>query len=220
MLAPAQVHCSSALQAGRVMLKEGETPALTRSAPRHGHGCRGSLVTSSMLRSRPGEDFYTQRLERARALPEAERSPDVRGWLAAHDALDAAAAALPELQPGAALTEPAGGSAALAALLQFLVLSFCHAPADPIHPAFSDMHLFNAQLPPLFLVQRDSGGTITSQPTPLLGGILRTLRLPPGGENLVLVTRTLLWAYLRFSFYANRQIRHACDAASSSASPV
>lgn len=82
------------------------------------------VPTAAGARSRmavqPGEEFYLENLERARALPEAGRSPNVRAWLAAHDALESVAPLLPMLQPGPPMTEPAGGersSASSAAVL-------------------------------------------------------------------------------------------------------
>lgn len=137
-----------------------------------------------------GSEFYYQRLERACALPEADRSADVKAWLASHDALDAAVQSLPLLQPGQTLTEPAGGSAALAAVLKLLAHSYCHPPEDPMHPEIEFCRL-SPQLPPLMrVIHTSSKGDL--QPTPLLKGILASGRLPPGGTDLALVARMLL----------------------------
>lgn len=97
----------------------------------------------------PGADFYFEHLQRARTLPEADRSADVRAWLATHDAQDALAPLFPVLQPGPAMTEHLDSSAALAALLQYLAHSHCHPPADPKHPAFILLQRFSTQISPL-----------------------------------------------------------------------
>lgn len=149
-------------------------------------------IANSMQRLAPGAEFYQERLERARALPEAERSSDVRAWLAAHAALDAAAPLLPGIETRTEFTEPPGGSAALAALLQYLVQTYCHTPLDPMHPAFTN-GILSPQLPPLMHVWENGSNTDMCL-TPFSNGILTTGRLPAGGANLALVARLLLLA--------------------------
>ena len=58
----------------------------------------------------PGAEFYEERLRRARALPPEQRGVAAAAWLARHDALEPALAALPELRGSAVLKEPAGGN--------------------------------------------------------------------------------------------------------------
>ena len=106
-----------------------------------------------MQRTSPGGDFYYERLARARALPEAERSADVRQWLRQHEELEAALAALPELPASATsehpLVEPLGGDVALAALLRFIAAAFSDSAADLLHPEGTLGHLA-PQLPPFY----------------------------------------------------------------------
>ena len=103
----------------------------------------------------PADDFYEERLARARALPEAERSADVRQWLRLHEELGAALAALPPLPPSATpqrpLVESLGGDVALAALLRFLAAAFSDSARDPVHPS-STLERLVPQLPPFFHV--------------------------------------------------------------------
>lgn len=147
----------------------------------------------------PGEDFYQASLERARALPEAERSADVAAWLRSHDAIEAAAAALP-LMPldGSTLTRPAGGPAALAALLQVLAHSFAVPPADPKHPC-ARLRCFGPQLPPLMHVFAQ-GVDIQMAPQPRLLSILQGGGgggREPGSElDLEMVARLLLLVWV------------------------
>ena len=61
------------------------------------------------MSSAPGAEFYYERLERAAALPESQRSSDVAAWLHSNAVMEAAAAPLPELPPGLALQEGGGG---------------------------------------------------------------------------------------------------------------
>ena len=100
-----------------------------------------------------GAEFYAERLARARALPEAERSADVRRWLRLHEELEAALAALPELPASAIhqcpLVEPLGGNAALAALLRFIAAAYSDSLRDPVHPKATLGHLA-PQLPPFY----------------------------------------------------------------------
>ncbi|PRW59610.1 hypothetical protein C2E21_1912 [Chlorella sorokiniana] len=146
----------------------------------------------------PGEEFYNASLERARALPPAERSADVAAWLRCHDAMDAAAAALPEMPlNGGSLTQPVGGPAALAALLQVRVHSFALPPADPKHPCTTLRHLA-PQLPPLMRVWA-AGQEAQMAPQPellsVLGGHSAHSGRQPGGDlSLVRVSRLLLLA--------------------------
>ena len=63
----------------------------------------------------PGAEFYFECLARALAVPEEERSQDVRQWLRCNDVLEAAFALLPRAEPGTTLSAPAGGKPALAA---------------------------------------------------------------------------------------------------------
>ena len=105
--------------------------------------------------SPPGAAFYEERLAQARALPEAERSADVREWLRQHDELEAALAALPEVPASATpqrpLVEPLGGDAALAALLRFITAACSGPAADPQHPK-ATLERLSSQLPPYFRV--------------------------------------------------------------------
>ena len=107
--------------------------------------------------SPPGAGFYYERLARARALPEAERSADVRQWLRLHEELEAALAALPELPASATeecpLVEPLGGDAALAALLHFIAAAFSESIniVDPLHHKAA-LERLAPQLPPFFRV--------------------------------------------------------------------
>ncbi|KAL4451887.1 hypothetical protein ABPG75_007549 [Micractinium tetrahymenae] len=142
----------------------------------------------------PGAEFYRERLARAPALPEAQRSPDVRTWLASHAALEAAAAVLPPMRPGQALEEPAGGRPALAALLRFLAHSFCHPAMDPLHPS-GTLRFLGPQLPPLMRVWA-AGIETRTEGTLLLSDIVS---LPPGEATeleltVELTTRLLLLA--------------------------
>ena len=103
----------------------------------------------------PSSEFYEERLARARALPEAARSADVRQWLRLHEELEAASAVLP-LVPASAtaqrpLVERLGGDAALAALLRLLVAVHSDSPCDPQHPKSTLVHLA-PQLPPFMHV--------------------------------------------------------------------
>lgn len=164
-----------------------------------------------------GAEFYVERLERARALPQADRSADVQAWLAAHDALEAAAALLPELQPGPALSEPLGGGAALAGALQFLAHTYCHPPAIPRHPAFDTIKI-GPQLPPLVRIYRDEDGSNHLQPTSLLTSILATGRLPTGGADLALLARMLLVAACNMDTLALRALQAVQPALFTSAS--
>ena len=111
--------------------------------------------------TRPVDEFYEQRLARARALPEAARSADVRQWLRQHDELEAALAALPEVPASASaqrpLAEPLGGDAALAALLRYIVAAFCDSEKDPDHP-MATLERLAAQLPPYFRAWYDDAG--------------------------------------------------------------
>ena len=119
----------------------------------------------------PGEEFYRASLERARALPPAERSADVAAWLLCHDAMEAAAAALPGLpMDGSVLSRPLGGRAALAALMQWLVHSFAALPADPQH-ACSTLWRSTPQLPPLMQVWTQ-GPQVKLRPQPALLSLL------------------------------------------------
>lgn len=74
-----------------------------------------SIETSG---SAPGAEFYAERLARAQAVPEEQRSSDTKAWLALHSELEAATALLPPLPASATaqrpLLEPLGGDAALA----------------------------------------------------------------------------------------------------------
>lgn len=126
----------------------------------------------------PGTEFYFENLTRARALPEAERSADVAALLS-HDAMDAAAPAIPSMPTdGTVLTEPLGGDAALAALLQFLAHSFACPPADPLHSHATLRH-YGTQLPPLFRTWAQ-GSQVQMAAQPLLHALLTSRRLPPG----------------------------------------
>ena len=106
-----------------------------------------------------GAEYYEERLARARAVPEAERSADVRQWLRLHEELEAALAALPELPASATrqrpLVEPLGGDAALAALLRFIAASYSGFAEDPGHPK-AMMNPLMPQLPPFYRVWRES----------------------------------------------------------------
>ena len=106
----------------------------------------------------PGAEFYYERLARARAVPEAERSADVRQWLRRHEELEAALTALPEVPASAthqlALVEPLGGDAALAALLRFITAANSES-ADLGHPKATLWRL-TPQLPPFFHVWREA----------------------------------------------------------------
>ena len=59
----------------------------------------GPMAAMQQRTSPPGAEFYYERLARARAVPEAERSADVRQWLQQHEELEAALAALPRCLP-------------------------------------------------------------------------------------------------------------------------
>ena len=103
-----------------------------------------------------GVGFYEERLARARALPEAERSFDERQWLRQHEELEAALAALPEVPASATaqhpLVEPLGGDAALAVLLRLrLAATYSEFPCDTDHLAVK-LWCLNSQLPPFFRV--------------------------------------------------------------------
>ena len=110
--------------------------------------------------SSPGAEFYHPRRARASALPEAERSADVRQWLRLHGELEAALAALPELPASATpqrpLVEPLGGDAALAALLRFIAAGHADSARNPAHPK-STLFRPASQLPPFFHAWRDAG---------------------------------------------------------------
>ena len=99
-------------------------------------------------------------MARARALPEAERSADVRQWLRLHEELEAALAALPEVPASATpqrpLVEPLGGDAALAALLRFIVAASSGSALDPMHPK-ATLKRLAPQLPPFFCVWEPEG---------------------------------------------------------------
>ena len=105
----------------------------------------------------PGAEFYEERLARARAAPEAERSADVRQWLRQHEELEAALAALPDLPASATperpLVEPLGGDMALAALLRFFAAAFSDNAAGILHPKIT-LRRLAPQLPPFFGVGR------------------------------------------------------------------
>ena len=107
----------------------------------------------------PGSEFYYERLARARAVPEAERSADVQQWLRVHEELEAALAALPEVpadaSPQRPLVEPLGGDAALAALLRFIAAAYADSARDPVHPKATLFRLA-PQLPPFFRVCRNA----------------------------------------------------------------
>ena len=108
----------------------------------------------------PSAEFYEERLARARAVPEAERSPDVRQWLQQHEELEAALAALPEVPASATpqhpLLEPLGGDTAVAAALRYLAAALSQSAPDPLHPKATLARLA-PQLPPYFCVWRDPG---------------------------------------------------------------
>lgn len=141
----------------------------------------------------PGAQFYRDNLERAQALPEAERSADVAAWLAADAVMTAATPSLPEMPcDGTVLTQPAGGDAALTALLQFLAHLFACPPADPLHPTFT-LRCFGTQLPPLMKVWLHND-RVMMQPQPQLADILTTGRMPSAEPDLALVARLLLLA--------------------------
>ena len=112
-------------------------------------------------RTGAGTEFYEERLARARAVPEAGRSADVRQWLQQYEELEAALAALPELPASATLqhplVEPLGGDAALAAVLRFLTAAFSRSVADPQHPK-ATLERLAPQLPPYYRVWRADGG--------------------------------------------------------------
>lgn len=139
----------------------------------------------------PGSEFYYERLNRAHAIPEAQRSPEVAAWLSSHAALDAALAALPPALPGVLLTEALGGPAALAAVLQVLVHTYATLPEDPAHPR-SSLRRLVPELPPLYHVSVERGG-LGIKPQPLLRTTLHALA---GGAALGLepVARLLLMA--------------------------
>ena len=103
----------------------------------------------------PGKEFYYERLARARAVPEAERSADVRQWLRQAEELEAALAALPVVPasatPQSPLLQPLGGDAALAALLRFIATAFSDCARDPLHPKATPARL-SSQLPPFVRV--------------------------------------------------------------------
>ena len=109
------------------------------------------------MRLAPGwvTDFYEERLARARALPEGERSFDVRQWLRQHEELEAALTALPEVPASATaqrpLVEPLGGDAALAVLLRLLAATYSEFPCDPDH-LVAKLWCLQSQLPPFFRV--------------------------------------------------------------------
>ena len=106
----------------------------------------------------PGAEFYFERLSRAQAVPEAERSPEVAAWLRSHAAIAAATSALPLAPDNGTLTQPLGGQAALAALLHFLVGCHTALPAHLQHPR-ANFRRMTPQLPPLAaVVAATSGG--------------------------------------------------------------
>ena len=112
----------------------------------------------------PGSEFYYERLNRARAIPEAQRSPDVAVWLSSHAAVEAAAAALPLAPADATLIQPLGGDAALVSVLQLLVHFYTIVPAELAHPQISRSRLV-PQLPPLMAVScQDSIASLIPQP--------------------------------------------------------
>lgn len=157
----------------------------------------------------PGAEFYYERLQRAQAIPESERSPDVAAWLASHASLEAAAAALPAMPAGATLTQPLGGKAALAALLQFLVHSHIAVPATLAHPHITFSRLW-PQLPPLMAVSCQSlGGSYTASSQPLLGSLLLS-GLASAAADLELLARLLLLASLSIE-PGFEQTRLGCD---------
>jgi hypothetical protein len=102
--------------------------------------------------SNPGAEFYYERLARANAVPEAQRSADVSLWLRCHDELEAAFALLPQVKPGGSLSTPVGGKPALAAVLRMLAASCCDAHIEPHHPN-STIKWLGPQLPPLMEVR-------------------------------------------------------------------
>lgn len=99
----------------------------------------------------PGAEFYYERLSRAQAVPEAERSPEVAAWLRSHAAIAAATSALPLAPDNGTLTQPLGGQAALAALLHFLVGCHTALPAHLQHPQ-ANFRRMTPQLPPVAAV--------------------------------------------------------------------
>ena len=111
-------------------------------------------------RGPPSSDFYQERLAGARALPEGERSADVRQWLRQHEELEAALAALPEVPASATaqrpLVEPLGGDAALAALLRLLSATYSDYSCDSLHPN-AGLNCLAAQLPPFMRVWLEGG---------------------------------------------------------------
>ena len=108
----------------------------------------------------PGAEFYYERLARARALPEAERSADVRHWLRQHEELEAALAVLPEVPASATpqhpLVQPLGGDAALAALLRFIAVAYSDSIPGTRHSK-ATLPRLAPQLPPYFRVWQDAG---------------------------------------------------------------
>lgn len=132
-----------------------------------------------------------ERVRRAQAIPESERSPEVATWLASHAAVEAAAAALPDIPDGQLLTPPLGGSEALAAVLQFAALSFASVPVTLMLPNLNAGHLAS-QLPPLMAVWC-LHGNLCDRRQPLLTSILQN-GLAGGAASLELVARLLLMA--------------------------
>ena len=119
----------------------------------------------------PGVEFYNASLQQARALPPAERSGGVAAWLRCHDVMATAAAALPAMPlGGSVLTQPLGGPAALAALLQVLAHSFAEPPTDPKQPCTTLRHLA-PQLPPLMRVWTEDP-EVQMAPQPALLSVL------------------------------------------------
>lgn len=141
--------------------------------------------------SPPGSEFYMERVRRAQAIPEAERSPEVATWLASHAAMKAAAAALTDIPYGQLLTLPVGGSEALAAVLQFVAHSFANVPVTLMLPNLHAGHLA-PQLPPLMTVWC-LHGSVCDRRQPLLTSILQS-GLAGGAASLELVARLLLMA--------------------------
>ena len=110
--------------------------------------------------SLPGTEFYEERLARARALPKAERSADVRQWLRMHAELQAALAALPGFPatatPERPLVEPLGGDAALAALLRYIAAAYSESTSSTVDSPASLQRLA-PQLPPFYRVWQEGG---------------------------------------------------------------
>lgn len=136
----------------------------------------------------PQLEFYFERLRRAQAILEAERSPEVAAWLSSHAATEAAAAALPAM-PDGLLTEPLGGEAAWAWALQALAHARAHLSQFLLLPGCPSSCLL-AQLPPLVAVQCQQGELRWSQ-SAVLRSILRN-GLGSAAADLELLTRLLL----------------------------